>query len=105
MKKLWLLCALAPLLSACGPSVADLAAAACEREIIEKVTGKSYDLDLGEMRAMYKSTEPNIGTITSRVMFDRGLPSENAQAFTCRVQFDPKSPGAEPAVIGLTFVW
>lgn len=106
MNKWWCLVLATPMLAGCGPGPADLAVAACQREVAEKVAGKSYDLDLADMAAKFRAVEgSNIGEITSKVTFGRGLPSESAQSFTCKVQFNPNAPGGEPAVIGLTFLW
>lgn len=100
------LCALAlALLTGCGGGPGHVAAEACRKAITERVTGKSISLDLEAMAKGYAPGAAGAGTVSGAVVFDQGLPIEARQTFTCRVQFDPAMPDAEPAITGLEFVW
>jgi len=52
-----------------------------------------------------KSEANGVMTLTSVVVFDKGLPGESKQTLECKVQFDPKNAAADPSVIGMTFQW
>lgn len=92
-------------LSACGKSPEKRAIAVCQKAIAEKLAGKTYDVDEKDMLAKAKSEANGVMTTGSVVVFDKGLPSESKQTMECKVQFDPKNPDADPAVIGMSFLW
>ena len=92
-------------LAACGSSHEKRAVEACQKAVKEKLGGKAYDVDAKDMLAKAKAGTDNVVALSSTVVFDKGLPSESKQTFECRVEFDPKNPKAEPAVIGMTFQW
>jgi hypothetical protein len=87
----------------CGGAV-DPAVSACEKAIAEQLAGRVYTLDRADM-ARKLSRDGDRGQIDSTVWFNKGLPNELAQTFTCQVLYDPANPQAEPAVTGLKFVW
>jgi hypothetical protein len=92
-------------LSACGKGPEKRAVAACEKSIAQKLSGKTYEVDAKDMLAKAKPEAGGAMTLSSVVIFDKGLPSESKQTFECKVQFDQKNPNADPAVIGMTFQW
>jgi hypothetical protein len=91
-------------LTACGTSPADLAVAACQSAIAERLTGKSYTLAEADLKAGYKALDSGLAELTAPVYFDKGLPGERRQDVTCRVQAGA-SADAPPSVVGLTFQW
>jgi hypothetical protein len=99
------LVACALLTSGCARGPGEIAAEACRKAIVERVTNKSVTLDLPDMAQRYRAEANGTGTIEAPVIFDKGVSIEARQTFTCRVQFDPARPKAEPAIIGLSFVW
>lgn len=96
---------LALALSACGGG-SNAAVEACRKAVEEKLAGKNFEISVADMAANVHGTDQaNISEVTSTVVFDPRLHGEKRQQFTCRVQFDPNNAAAEPAVIGLVFVW
>ena len=91
-------------LTACGTSPADLAVAACQSAIAERLVGKTYSLADADLKSGYKAIDTGIAELTAPVYFDKGLPGESRQDVTCRVQA-AAAPDAPPSVIGLTFQW
>ncbi|HVF35122.1 MAG TPA: hypothetical protein VND91_07335 [Candidatus Saccharimonadia bacterium] len=96
---------LALALAACGGGNEDRAVAACEKAVADKLSGKVFELDRGDMRAKLQATPDGLFQINSTVVFDKDLPSESKQTFDCRVKFDPANASAEPAIVGLQFTW
>ena len=88
--------------TACGNSRDDQAAQACSEEIGKRLNGRSVGLDVGDMRKHIKNESSDTVLVTSTVVLDKGLTSENRQTFDCRVRFD--SSGAA-SVLYLQFNW
>lgn len=87
-------------LAGCGGGRNDKAAAACNVEIGKRMNGRSFALDLKDMAAHAKTESADTVLLTSTVVLDKGLPSEDKQSFECRVRFD--ASGA-PSVLYLQF--
>ena len=77
--------AAAVLLAGCGGGSNNQAVQACSDEIASKLSGKSYKIDTEDMAAKSK-TEGDTVSISSKVTFDAGLPSESSQTFDCRAR-------------------
>ena len=105
LKQIIPIAALALALGGCGGSNEKRAVTACEKAIAAKLAGKGFDLDQKDMLAKAKADGDNVMSLTSTVVFDKGLPTESKQTFDCRVQFDPKNPSKDPAVQALQFTW
>ena len=90
------------LLAACGNSRDDHAAAACGDEIAKRLSGRSFELDAGDMVKHIKRESADTVLVSSTVVLDKGMSSENRQTFDCRVRFD--SAGAA-SVLYLQFNW
>lgn len=75
-------------LGACGGGRNDNAAAACNAEIGKRMNGRSFSLDLKDMAAHAKTEAADTVLLTSTIVMDKGLPSEDKQSFECRVRFD-----------------
>lgn len=91
------------LLAGCGGG-ADPAVEACASAAAQQLQGRDFALDRDDMAAKL-TREGERGEINSTVWFNRGLPNEIQQTFTCVVQYDPAQPGAAPAVTSLQFQW
>ncbi len=91
-------------LTGCGVSKNTAAVDACDKVIIEKLSGKTFTYSKTDMLASAKTDGEGILSMRSEVIFDQGLPAESKQLVDCRVQFDPanKSP---PSVIQVQFTW
>ena len=94
--------AIALMTTACGSSRNDHAAQACSDEIGKRLTGRSVGLDPDDMRKHIKSESSDTVLVTSTVILDKGLSSENRQTFDCRVRFDASGT---PSVLYLQFNW
>ncbi|HMM56378.1 MAG TPA: hypothetical protein PKD77_02140 [Rudaea sp.] len=81
-----LVCVLA--LGACSPSRNDTAASACNTEIGKRMNGRSFALDLKDLAAHAKAESADTVLLTSTIVMDKGLPSEDKQSIECRVRFD-----------------
>ena len=92
-------------LSGCAKSNRDLAIDACHKAVAERLDNKLYVLSHDTMARGFKSEDGGLAEITASVVFDQGLPAENRQTMTCRVQFDASQPEHEPNVISLVFQW
>jgi len=92
-------------LAACGKGPEKRAVEICQKAIAEKLSGKTYEVDAKAMGASAKSEANGVMTLTSVVVFDKGLPGESKQTLECKVQFDPKNSSADPTVVGMTFQW
>jgi hypothetical protein len=90
------------LAAACGNSRDDHAAQACSDEIGKRLAGRNVGLDAGDMRKHVKSESSDTVLVTSSVVLDKGLSSENRQTFECRVRFDA---GGVASVLYLQFNW
>lgn len=97
--------ALALVLAGCGADRNDLVVSACETEIRQRLAGQSYTLDRADMRRNVGFTDAQRAELGSSVVFDKGLPTEKTQTYTCRVQFDPNRPDAPPNVQSIMFQW
>lgn len=95
-----LACTLA--LAGCGVSRNDTAAQACNTEIGKRMNGRSFSIDLKDLAAHAKPEAPDTLLLTSTVVLDKGLPSQDKQSYECRVRFD--ASGA-PSVLYLQFNW
>lgn len=95
--------AVAALLAGCGGGM-DPAVLACEKAIGEQLKGRAFALDRKDMARQLTRTD-DTGEINSTVWFNKGLPNELAQTFTCQVLYDAANPKAEPAVTSLHFQW
>ncbi|MBS0569561.1 MAG: hypothetical protein JSS28_03045 [Proteobacteria bacterium] len=89
-------------LSACGAGRSDQAAAACNVEIAKRVGGRGYTVDLKDLAAHARQESPDTLLLTSTVILDQGLPSQDKQAFECRVRFDASGAAS---VLFLQFNW
>lgn len=92
-------------LASCGSSPESRAVSTCERAIAEKLADKTFELDKADMAAKIQKPSEGDMSITSVVVFDKGLPSESKQTFECRLRFDPTQPDADPSVTFLQFNW
>lgn len=99
----WSLLALG--LAGCGADRNDLVVTACETEVNTRLTGQTFSLDRADMRAKVSFADEQRAELNSSVVFDKGLPTEKTQTFTCRVQFDPNNPAAPPNVQSINFQW
>lgn len=90
------------LLAACGNSRNDHAAAACSEEIGKRLIGRNVGLDNDDMQRHVKSEAADTVLVTSSVILDKGLASENRQTFDCRVRFDAAGVAS---VLYLQFNW
>jgi hypothetical protein len=94
--------ALGASIAACGNSRNDQAAAACSAEIAKRLSGKTYELDLGDLAAHAKSESADTLLLSSTAVFDKKLSTEYKQGFDCRVRFDTNNV---PSVLFLDFKW
>ena len=90
------------LLAACGGGRNDHAAAACNTEIGKRMNGRSFAIDLKDLAAHAKQESPDTLLLTSTVVLDKGLPSEDKQSYECRVRFDAQG---NASVLFLQFNW
>lgn len=91
------------LLVGCGGG-ADPAVEACAVAAGQQLQGRDFALDRDDMAAKL-TRNGDTGEINSSVLFNKGLPNELVQTFSCIVQYDPAQPGAAPAVTSLQFQW
>jgi hypothetical protein len=96
------LIALSLLIAACGNSRNEHAGQACSDEIAKRLAGRNFQLDAADMARHVKTESADTVLITSTVVLDKGMSSENAQTFDCRVRFDA---AAAPSVLYLQFNW
>lgn len=89
-------------LAGCGVSRNDTAAQACNTEIGKRMNGRSFSIDLKDLAANAKQESADTLLLTSTVVLDKGLPSQDKQSYECRVRFD--ASGA-PSVLYLQFNW
>ena len=90
------------LLAACGNSRNDHAAQACSDEIGKRLNGRNIGLDSADMARHVKEESADTVLVTSSVILDKGLASENRQTFDCRVRFDASGTAS---VLYLQFNW
>jgi hypothetical protein len=88
--------------AACGNSRDEHAAQACSDEIGKRLAGRNVGLDADDMRRHIKSESSDTVLVTSSVVLDKGLASENRQTFDCRVRFDANGAAS---VLYLQFNW
>lgn len=89
-------------LGACAPSRDDTAAAACNTEIGKRMNGRSFSVDLKDLAAHAKAESADTLLLTSTVMLDKDLPTQDKQTYECRVRFDAQG---NPSVLFLQFNW
>jgi hypothetical protein len=89
-------------LSACGHGRNDQAAAACSAEIAKRLSGKSYEIDVGDLARHAKSEAADTLLLNSTAVFDKGLSTEYKQSYECRVRFDT---AGMPSVLFMQFNW
>ena len=100
--RIMLVLVLGLLLGACGNSRSDQAAKACSTEIANRLAGKTYELDAGDLAAHVKSEAADTLLLSSTALFDKGLSTQYKQTYECRVRFDSANV---PSVIYLQFNW
>lgn len=89
-------------LAGCGGARNDKAAAACNTEIGKRMNGRSFSIDLNDLAAHAKQESADTLLLTSTVVLDKGLPSEDKQTYECRVRFDASGSAN---VLYLQFNW
>lgn len=75
-------------LAGCSAGRNDKAAAACNVEIGKRMNGRSYTLDLKDLAAHAKEESGDTVLLTSTVVLDKDLPTQDQQSYECRVRFD-----------------
>ena len=90
------------LVTACGENRTNIAVDACSKGIADKLAGKTFAIDRGEMARSAKSDSPDTIAIASTIVFDKGLSTEYQQTFDCRVRVESGKP---PDVIYMQFNW
>lgn len=90
------------ILTACGKSGNDAAAAACGKEIAKQMGDKIYQVDLGDLASHAKTESADTVLMNSTVVFDKGLSTERKQTYECRARTD--KPG-NASVLYLQFNW
>lgn len=90
------------LLGGCGNSRHDAAIDACSKAIADKITGKTFSLDRKDMGNHAKDESTDVVSISSTIVFDKGLSTEYQQTFDCRVRYDKNKVSD---VIYLQFNW
>lgn len=89
-------------IAGCGGGRNDQAASACSTEIGKRMNGRVFTLDLKDLAAHVKQESADTLLLTSTVVLDKGLPSEDKQTYECRVRFDAQG---NPGVLFLQFNW
>lgn len=90
------------LVCACGNKRNETAAAACNKEIANRLAGKSYEIDVGDLARHVKTESTGTLLLSSTVVFDKGLSSQYQQTYDCRVRIDP---AGNASVLYLQFNW
>ena len=98
----FLVLALGMSLAACGGGREKQAAQACSAEIAKRLSGKTYNIDLGDLAAHAKVESPDTWLLSSTAVFDKGLSTEYKQIYDCRVRFDAANTAS---VLYLDFKW
>lgn len=91
------------LLSGCGQTREARGADACVKAIAERLGDRPFKVDLDKLVASAKPESGDILGFESEATLDAAQANESTQPFSCRVQFDPAKPDAEPAVILFQF--
>jgi hypothetical protein len=91
------------LLTGCSQSRETRAAEACIKAMAERIGDRPYTADISAIAAAAKAEGDDILAIESVATIDAAQANESKQQFTCRAQFDPAKPDAEPAVILFQF--
>src|SRR5512141_2423715 len=89
-------------LGACSHGRNDQAAAACSTELAKRLSGKTYEIDIGDLAKHVKTGAADTVLLKSTPVFDKGLSTEYKQGYECRVRFD--SAGT-PSVLYMQFNW
>ncbi len=92
------------LLAACGGSgPGKLATDACVAEVNQRLSDKTFDLDLARFAASAKqdSGAADIWHLSTQIVFDRGLSTEFTQNLNCKARVDNGSA----SVLSLEFIW
>ena len=90
------------LLAGCGNSRNNAAIDACSKAIADKISGKTFSLDRKDMGDHAKDESADVVSISSTIVFDKGLSTEYQQTFDCRVRYDKDKVSD---VIYLQFNW
>jgi len=98
----FLVLALGATLAACGGGREQQAAQACSAELAKRLSGKTYNIDLGDLAAHAKTESADTLLLSSVAVFDKGLSTEYKQSYDCRVRFDSASAAS---VLYLDFKW
>ena len=88
------------LVAGCAATRNDGAVDACAKAIADKLGGKTFSLDRGDMTGHARDESPDVVAISSTITFDKGLSTEYQQTFDCRVRM-----GKTADVIYLQFNW
>ncbi|HPG93552.1 MAG TPA: hypothetical protein PLR28_03250 [Dokdonella sp.] len=92
------------LLAGCGDSSAGkVAADACVTEINQRLAGKTFEFDKGNLvtSAKLESGANDIWHLSTQIVFDRGLSTEFTQNLNCKVRVDKGSA----SVLSMEFIW
>ncbi|HEY7872281.1 MAG TPA: hypothetical protein VIC31_06125 [Rudaea sp.] len=89
-------------IAGCSGGRNDKAAAACSTEIGKRMNGRNFTLDLKDLAVHAKDESADTVLLTSTVVLDKGLPSEDKQSYECRVRFDASG---NANVLYLQFNW
>ena len=101
-----LLIGAALLLSGCSETRETRAAKACVKEFESKIEkDRPYLADIKKIAATAKADGTDMLDNDSEITLDSAQANQSKQEFTCRVQFDPAKPDAEPTVILLQFAF
>ena len=90
------------LIAACGDNRTDSAVDACSKAIADKLGGKTFALDRGDMGRNAKNESGDTVAIASTIIFDKGLSTEYQQTYDCRVRLESGKPAD---VIYMQFNW
>lgn len=92
------------LLAGCGDSsTGKVAADACVTEINQRLAGKTFEFDKGNLAtsAKLESGANDIWHLSTQIVFDRGLSTEFTQNLNCKVRVDKGSA----SVLSMEFIW
>jgi|GEM_PF-2200943 hypothetical protein len=92
----------AALVAACGGGREDRAAQACKAEMANRLAGKDFAIDVGDLARHAKAESADTLLLSSTVTVNKGLSTEKKDAFDCRVRFDA---AGTPSVLYLQFNW
>ncbi|MEP6483948.1 MAG: hypothetical protein ABJB01_05820 [Rudaea sp.] len=90
------------LIAACGNARDEHAGKACSDEIAKRLAGRNFQLDAADIARHIKPESADTVLITSTVVLDKGMSSENRQTFDCRARLDASGAAS---VLYLQFNW